>query len=63
MCVACLCADADDFSSTYGCCLASCLAKTKFFLRVMKNCQHQHKGKTNIQEKFQGTAISVEDTV
>jgi hypothetical protein len=48
MCVACLRADTDDFSSTYGCCLASFLAKKKyFFLRVMKNCQRQHKGEPN----------------
>ncbi len=35
----------------------------KFCSRMMKNHQHQHKGKPHTQEKFQGTAISVEDAM
>ncbi len=34
-----------------------------FCLRMMKNCQHQHKGKPHTQEKSEGSAISVEDAI
>jgi hypothetical protein len=30
-----------------------------FCLGIVKNCQHQHKGKPHTQEKFQDAAISV----
>jgi hypothetical protein len=43
-------------------CLESLLYK-HFCLRMMKNHQHQHKGKPHIQGKFQGAAISVEDVI
>ncbi len=33
-----------------------------FCSRMMKNRQHQHKGKQHTQKKFQGTAISVVET-
>jgi hypothetical protein len=79
--VACLYADADDFSSSLSknFCLASFLALTEkrrwrdgkpifflskkarqtksFCLRLMKNHQHQHKGKPHTHEKIQGAAI------
>jgi hypothetical protein len=37
--------------------------KKSFCLRMMKNRQHQHKGKPNIQEKIQDAAVSVEDAI
>ncbi len=44
--------------------LAKKLAIQKSFcFRMMKNRQHQHKGKPHIQKKFQGAAISVEDAM
>jgi hypothetical protein len=30
---------------------------------MMKNCQHQHKGKAHVQEKSQSAAISVEGAI
>jgi hypothetical protein len=30
------------------------LPNKKFCLRMMKNCQHQHKGKPHTQEKISG---------
>jgi hypothetical protein len=38
----------------------SCQTKN-FYLRMMQNCQHQHKGKPDTRKKFQGTATSAED--
>jgi hypothetical protein len=34
-----------------------------FCLRTMKNSQHPHKDKPHTQDKFQDTAISVEDEI
>jgi hypothetical protein len=39
-------------------CKKTCQTKS-FCLRMVKNCQHQHKGKPHTQEKFQDAAISV----
>jgi hypothetical protein len=35
----------------------------KFCFRTMKNCQHQHKGKTHTKEKSQDVATSMKDAV
>jgi hypothetical protein len=35
----------------------------RFCFRMMKNRQHQHKGKPHTQKKFQVAAISVEDAM
>jgi hypothetical protein len=37
--------------------------KKGFCFRTMKNCQHQHKGKTHTQEKSQDAATSMEDAI
>jgi hypothetical protein len=37
--------------------------KKNVCLRMMKNCQHQNKGKPHTQENFQDAAISVEDAI
>jgi hypothetical protein len=34
-----------------------------FCFRMMKNCQHQHKGKPHTQEKSQDAATSMEDAI
>jgi hypothetical protein len=41
--------------------LQKSLPNKEFFLRLMKNCQHQQKGKPDTQKKIEDAATSVED--